>query len=175
MTRLMVCRTAAGIRNEQALLMQIATLLLVLAVAIYGSTCAADEQRRAEVAVRGADVMPFQLSATTHIFSKTATGGSQCVVAKNLADVAQIDLVRRHVHDIQVRFDSGDFSGPSHIHGADMPGLVVLNAANHGEIVISYRDATAGPSLRIAQELRASSRLCTSGLTLSCQTTAPMP
>ncbi|WP_221179057.1 hypothetical protein [Pseudomonas brassicacearum] len=39
-------------------------------------------QRQAEVADHGKDVMPFSLAATTHIFTKTAEGGIQQVVAK---------------------------------------------------------------------------------------------
>ncbi len=35
---------------------------------------AADLPRQEEVSKRGADVMPFELKATTHIFSKTDTG-----------------------------------------------------------------------------------------------------
>jgi hypothetical protein len=40
----------------------------------------ADEQRQAEVAGHGKDVMPFSLAATTHIFTKTAEAGIQQVV-----------------------------------------------------------------------------------------------
>lgn len=44
--------------------------------AIVSSTLvvAADPERQAEVSARGQDVMPFSLSATTHVFAKTASG-----------------------------------------------------------------------------------------------------
>ena len=34
-----------------------------------------DSERLAEVAARGAEVMPFELERTTHLFEKTAVGG----------------------------------------------------------------------------------------------------
>ena len=65
------------------------TALAVL-VGLPLATAAQDAQRQAEVAKRGADVMPFSLKATTHIFTKTADGGIQRVVAKRAADTEQI-------------------------------------------------------------------------------------
>ena len=46
----------------------------------------ADEKRLDEVAERGAHVMPFDLEKTTHIFSKTDTGGIQQVIVKDKSD-----------------------------------------------------------------------------------------
>ena len=48
----------------------------LLVSALVGSVAAqaADAQRHADVASRGADVMPFDLKATTHVFTKTAEG-----------------------------------------------------------------------------------------------------
>lgn len=108
---------------------------------------AADAQRQAEVAKLGADVMPFSLPATTHIFTKTAQGGTQRVVAKSAANAQQVKLVREHLRDIQTQFLKGDFSGPSHIHGAEMPGLADLKAAKPGQIAIGYEDVAAGAEL----------------------------
>jgi hypothetical protein len=108
----------------------------------------ADPRRQAEVARLGAEVMPFSLEATTHIFTKTADGGTQRVVAKNPADAKQVALVRRHLHEIQARFLKGDFSEPARIHGSDMPGLAELGAAPHGRIAIGYKDVSGGAELR---------------------------
>ena len=108
---------------------------------------AADAQRQAEVAKLGADVMPFSLKATTHVFTKTAEGGAQRVVAKNAADTTQVRLVREHLHDIQAQFLKGDFSGPSHIHGNEMPGLADLKAAKPGQVAIDYKDVDGGAEL----------------------------
>ena len=75
------------------------------------ATAAQDAQRQAEVAIRGADVMPFSLKATKHIFTKTADGGMQRVVANSAADTAQVKLVREHLRDIQAQFLKGNFPG----------------------------------------------------------------
>jgi hypothetical protein len=107
---------------------------------------AADAQRQAEVAKLGAGVMPFSLKATTHIFTKTAEGGVQRVVAKTAAD-AQVRLVRGHLLDIQSQFLKGDFSGPTRVHGAEMPGLADLKTAKPGQIAIDYKDVAAGAEL----------------------------
>ena len=108
---------------------------------------AADAQRQAEVAKLGADVMPFSLQATIHIFTKTAQGGTQRVVAKSATDAPQIKLAREHLRDIQTQFLKGDFSGPSHIHGVEMPGLADLKTAKPGQISIDYKDVEAGAEL----------------------------
>ena len=108
---------------------------------------AADTQRQAEVAKLGADVMPFSLKATNHIFTKSADGGTQRVVARNAADAQQVKLVREHLRDIQARFLKGDYSAPSHIHGAEMPGRADLQAARPGQVDIAYKDVKAGAEL----------------------------
>lgn len=108
---------------------------------------AADSQRQAEVARLGADVMPFSLQATTHVFTQTADGGTQRVVVKDLSDATQIRLVREHLHEIESQFRKSDFSGPSHIHGNEMPGLAQLKAAKPGDISIAYRDVDGGAEL----------------------------
>lgn len=123
--------------------------LSLLSICLFGAQAAfsADTQRQAEVAQRGAEVMPFDLKATTHLFTKTSNGGIQRVVAKDPSDAAQIGLVRAHLHDIHSRFQRGDFSGPSQIHGDDMPGLAQLKDAKSGEISIAYADVKGGAKL----------------------------
>ena len=104
-------------------------------------------QRQAEVAQRGKQVMPFTLAATTHIFSKTETGGVQQVVTKTAGDEVQAKLIRQHLRDIQAQFLKGDFSGPSHIHGQAMAGLAELKAAAPDQIAIGYTDIQGGAEL----------------------------
>ena len=122
-----------------------AVLLLAFVSAIAAQ--AADLQRQAEIASRGADVMPFSLEATTHVFTKTGEGGTQRVIAKNIADTQQVKLVRERLRDIQAEFLKGDFSGPSHIHGNEMPGLAALKAAKPREITIVYKEVGGGAEL----------------------------
>lgn len=116
-------------------------------VAVVVPTHAADAARQAEVSRRGADVMPFSLAATQHVFTKTDDGGIQRVVARKPSDTAQIKLVRQHLREIETQFRRGDFTGPAHIHGADMPGLAELKAARPGAIGISYQDVPGGAEL----------------------------
>lgn len=107
----------------------------------------ADSQRQEKISQRAKDVMPFSLAATTHIFSKSVDGGVQRVVAKKVTDKAQATLVRQHLHQIREEFLKGDFSGPTHIHGQSMPGLVDLRAAKPGQIAIYYREVKGGAEL----------------------------
>jgi hypothetical protein len=147
------------------MLKPIAVLLTVLAVAGCAQTHApmsvdharmdhaahmeamGQTRREAEVARRGRDVMPFSLTATTHVFTKAAQGGVQQVLAKDPADSVQVNLIRQHLREIRTQFLRGDFSGPAHIHGSAMPGLHQLQAARPGQIAINYRDLPAGAEL----------------------------
>ena len=113
---------------------------LALTAVVPLASHAADAQRQTDVATRGKDVMPFSLKATTHVFTKTAEGGTQRVVAKAALGSFQVKLVRQHLKEIQQQFRQGDFSGPTHIHGQEMSGLAELKAAKPGEIAIDYRN-----------------------------------
>jgi drug/metabolite transporter (DMT)-like permease len=109
----------------------LAALAAVVSIA-FGSSTGADataSERQREVAARGAPVMGFDLDRTTHHFDATDFGGIQTVVANDPDDTAQIDLVRAHLQHEAARFAGGDFSDPGQIHGNDMPGLAVLEAA----------------------------------------------
>jgi hypothetical protein len=103
--------------------------------------------RQAEVAVRGAQVMPFDLAATTHVFTKTPDGGVQRVVASEPADARQVGLVRAHLREIADKFARGDFSAPSQIHGDAMPGLAQLRAAQPGKVRIAYQEVAGGADI----------------------------
>lgn len=121
-----------------------------ICLAILAASAAAergDARRQAEVEQRGAQVMPFELKPTTHVFTKTADGGVQQVVAKDPADTTQIHLIREHLHRLQSQFRRGDFSDPAKIHGRDMPGLAQLHAARPGELSIEYREIRDGAEL----------------------------
>ena len=124
-----------------------AAMILVAGSGLLQFAQAADLQRQAEVAQRGTEVMPFDLKATTHVFTKTSAGGTQRVVAKNPKDHRQVRLVRQHLKEIRKDFARGDFSGPAHIHGSDMPGLAQLKAATPGAVKIAYRDVDGGAEL----------------------------
>ncbi|CAG9179675.1 hypothetical protein LMG23992_04040 [Cupriavidus laharis] len=81
--------------------------------------------------------MPFDLKATTHVFTKTRDGGVQQVIARVPGDAEQIRLIREHLSEITGQFRRGNFSGPSAIHGPAMPGLAELRDAKPGAIAVT--------------------------------------
>jgi len=128
----------------------LALALCCLTLTPVASTAATPSQRQAEVAARGAEVMPFDLHATSHVFTRSRNGGLQQVLVKHPGDAAQLRLVRSHLRDIAARFEEGDFSAPAKIHGERMPGLAQLKQAKPGEISIQYRDLPNGAQIRYA-------------------------
>ncbi len=122
------------------------TVIAVVGVALAG--CGGDDQtdRQAEVADRGAAVMPFDLDATTHTFTHTDDGGIQAVTADNPSDVAQISLIRGHLLDERDNFARGDFDDPAAIHGHDMDGVAELRAG-YTDITVTYTNLPDGAQL----------------------------
>jgi hypothetical protein len=106
-----------------------------------GTAVAADRQQ--EVAERGADVMPFDLDATTHRFEPVTDGLVQTVRADDLTDTEQIGLIRGHLEEEAERFAAGDYGDPTTIHGEDMPGLAELEAGA-SDIAITYEPTPEG-------------------------------
>src|ERR1700733_5715106 len=124
-----------------------ATALVSLTLPFSFAGLAQDSSRQDEVAKRGADVMPFSHMATLHVFAKTDDGGTLRLIVRDPADTQQIQMVRAHLRDMRERFEKGDYSGPSHIHGDAMPGLAELKAAKPGQIAVSYQDVADGAEL----------------------------
>ncbi len=127
------------------------TVVLVAAILIGGAIAGAavsgdDPSRQQVVAERGAQVMPFSLDATTHVFDATAQGGTQRVVANDPDDTREIGLIREHLRAEGDAFSRGDFADPAAIHGADMPGLDVLQAGFE-DIDVRYRDLPDGAEI----------------------------
>jgi len=105
--------------------------------------------RRAEVAAKGATVMPFDLTRTTHTFDKVATGGVQTVTANDPSDITQLELIRGHLREEAAKFSRGDFSDPATIHGHDMPGLAELREGA-ARVDVQYKDLDNGARLTYA-------------------------
>lgn len=124
--------------------------LAALTGALILAGCSDDDglaDRQAAVAERGATVMPFDLEATTHVFTPTGDGGVQVVRADDPTDTEQVAAVRRHLEAEAHRFARGDFSDPARIHGMDMPGLQVLSR-RADEVRIAYATLPDGAELR---------------------------
>jgi hypothetical protein len=103
--------------------------------------------RQMEVAKRGSRVMPFDLAKTTHVFDEKPDGGLQTVQANDPHDRVQVRLIRRHLSQLAVQFQHGDFSDPGRVHGEKMPGLAQLKAAD-GKLQVKYHALPAGATLR---------------------------
>jgi hypothetical protein len=99
--------------------------------------------RQADVAERGASVMPFDLDATTHVFEPHDGGLAQRVTADDPDDAEQVALVREHLADEAERFAAGDFGDPAAIHGDEMPGLAELEAG-HADVDVRYAEIPEG-------------------------------
>jgi hypothetical protein len=108
----------------------IATAALIIssvaAMVLFTIAISPAQTRQAEVAKRGAKVMPFDLEQTTHVFQKLDDGGLQKVIVKDPANKKQIALIQSHLKEESEKFRKGDFSDPAKIHGEDMPGLAQL-------------------------------------------------
>jgi hypothetical protein len=115
--------------------------------AVYGADGAATAARQAEVATRGAQVMPFDLEQTMHVFQSLEDGGLQAVTAKDPANREQIALIQAHLKAEADKFRRGDFSDPATIHGQDMPGLAALQAGA-GQIDVHYTPLPDGGQIR---------------------------
>lgn len=127
----------------------VGTAVVAVAVAAAVAATAPDDlaDRRSEIAARGAEVMPFDLDATTHGFSAENDGGVQTVVADDPRNAAEIGAIRLHLREEAAAFTAGDLSDPASIHGDDMPGLTTLEAGAD-RLAIRYLDRSDGAEIR---------------------------
>lgn len=117
------------LHHDRARIAGAAVASLALLAAVGGGYVLAmqhHQTRQAVVDAQGADVMPFNLNRTTHVFTKNATGGIEMVIVKDAADAEQIDAIRTHLQLEADKFSRGDYSDPARIHGMDMPGMKQL-------------------------------------------------
>ena len=126
-----------------------AAALVLGALGVIGG-CSSDDAlatRQEVVAERGAEVMPFDLEATTHTFTKTDRGGIQIVVADDPDDEGQIALIRDHLREEQANFSRGDYDDPAAIHGHDMDGVAELQEG-YADVTVSYTERPDGAQLK---------------------------
>lgn len=116
------------------------SLIILVWMAVGCNSTAPDRQE--QVAESGAEVMPFDLERTTHIFEKLENGGLQRVVSDD-GDSEQVELIRMHLADEAERFGQGDFHDPMMIHGEDMAGLHELTIGAD-RLSITYSDIDNG-------------------------------
>lgn len=126
--------------------------LIALAIVIgAGLRHAVLHQRQIEVAMRGAQVMPFDLEKTTHHFESLPDGGLQTVVADAPIDPEQVKLIQSHLEEETAKFQAGDFSDPAAIHGDTMPGLKQLRTG-YRDMTVEYTALSDGGQIRYTTE-----------------------
>ena len=128
-------------------------LMIALALLGCGQPSTADKaanivNKQEQVVERGRSVMPFDINRTMHHFKKLPSGGVQQVLSTD-GDPRQVGLIRQHLKSEALRFETGDFSDPASIHGAQMPGLKAM-AAGASRINISYSEMPEGAQIRYA-------------------------
>jgi hypothetical protein len=92
------------------------------------------------------EVMPFDVAKTWHVFRMTETGGIQKVVIRNPEFMDQVAPIREHLRKEATQFQAGDYTDPSHLHGASMPGLEDMQAAA-AKIRVTYNDLPDGAEI----------------------------
>lgn len=125
----------------------LATVAILGTLWITGAL-ASGETRQEEVAEKGAEVMPFDLEATTHVFEKTKRGGIQKVVADDPDDAENVAAIREHLRKEAAAFSKGEFSDPASIHGEDMPGLAELEDGAD-RVEVSYEELPDGARISL--------------------------
>ena len=98
---------------------------------------------------RGAEVMGFDQSRTTHHFTLFQDGGAIDVSVNDPADAKNRDAIRSHLPHIAMMFGSGDFDAPMLVHDSkNVPGTNVM-AVRREQIRYTYVETPAGGRVNI--------------------------
>lgn len=96
----------------------------IIGTALYVKHAATLKARQSMIHNAGANVMPFDLNQTMHVFKKTDDGGIQQVIVKDPSNnEQQIGLIQMHLQMEAGLFQQGNFQDPAKLHGQTMPGL----------------------------------------------------
>jgi hypothetical protein len=110
-------------------------------------SAAAHDPSFAAVQTRGASAMGVDQYTSTHIFEPLPDGG-RIELQRDAADTAGAEQIRRHMHEIAVRFAAGDFRLPGFVHARDVPGTAVM-AARRAQIGYAVESLPRGAALRL--------------------------
>jgi hypothetical protein len=121
---------------------------LLAAVLLAFSTLASAQTVQEHVHGHGHEVMPFDLSKTTHVFRMTEDGGTQKVVMRvDSGDAEQVHMIQHHLMMEAAEFQKGNFADPARLHGEAMPGLREMQAGAP-RMQITYRPLPDGAEIR---------------------------
>lgn len=121
--------------------------LTIAGLVCAGSTAAYAQSRQEHIHNMAHSVMPFDISKTMHIFKMTEFGGVQKVVSRDPGDSDQIALIRQHLQHEAKMFQAGNYSDPTKLHGADMPGLKELKDGA-SRIKVTYAKLPLGAEIK---------------------------
>lgn len=92
----------------------------------FGQAAPSADDPHAKMNHRGAMVMGFDQTKTTHHFLLYPDGGAIDVSANDAADVESRDAIRSHLPHIAAMFGDGNFEAPMLVHETDVPGTEEL-------------------------------------------------
>lgn len=124
--------------------------VVVIAAVVSGSFILVANQNQIHAAEsmtnKASQVMPFDLTRTTHTFDKSPNGGVEKVVVNDPADSANEELIRSHLSKEAALFRKGDYSDPTMIHGMDMPGVKELSAGA-ARVSVDFTEVDGGAQI----------------------------
>lgn len=109
--------------------------MLMLTLGVMTTTAGASQSapdaqdHHAGVMKRGAHVMGFDQTTTTHHFRLSRTGGVIEVTANDAADTKAIAQIQTHLQHIAKMFSEGNFTAPMLIHAQEPPGVAEMKRA----------------------------------------------
>ena len=124
--------------------------VVVIAGVVSGALMVAANQSQVSdagsMASKASQVMPFDLTKTTHTFTKSSNGGVEKVVINDSTDTRDEALIRSHLSKEAALFRKGNYSDPTMIHGMDMPGVKELSAGT-ARVTVDYTDIDGGAQI----------------------------
>lgn len=118
----------------------------IVLYAMLGCTIATAQTTQEHVHHMGHNVMPFDLSKTTHIFQMTESGGVERIIIRDASARDQVTMIQQHLQLESIAFQRGDYSDPASLHGANMPGLQELRAGA-SQVKVSYSPLSTGAEI----------------------------
>ena len=129
----------------------IAASLFLLAPASAPAAPQQEQHDTTALNTRGAHVMGFDQSKTTHHFTLTKTGGIIQVQANDPSDTASRDHIRMHLEHISKAFAQGDFTDPHEVHAETPPGVPDMKARK-SKITYQFESTPNGGRVLITTE-----------------------
>ncbi|MEP7327542.1 MAG: hypothetical protein ABI836_16445 [Gemmatimonadota bacterium] len=100
-----------------------------------------------ELQSRGALHMGVDQYTSAHQF-ETSPDGGRIELQRDVADSTDIAQIRRHLQEIRLAFERGDFRIPGMVHDQVVPGTAVMTE-RHARIRYQFRELPRGGEVRI--------------------------